>query len=76
FIFSDIRRDWLKEKWLKGAVKPCGTAPELTEERIDQTTALVAQMGIDPIINALHEKPDVIIAGRAYDPVIFAALPI
>ncbi len=75
-IYADIPLNWLKEKWKKGYVKPCGAAPKLTEKQIDETTALVAQMGVEPIIEALKKNPDVIIAGRAYDPVLFAAYPI
>lgn len=49
-----------------------GRAP-LTEQDIDETTNIVAAMGVEPIAAALAAGADVIIAGRACDPALFAA---
>lgn len=75
-IYSDLDKDWLKMKVNNQLVKPCGPVPSLTKETIDESVVIVAQMGVEPFLEALKEKPDIIIAGRAYDPVLFAALPI
>ena len=48
----------------------------LTPEMIDRCGPVVAQMGVEPFIKALDAGAEVIIAGRACDDVIFAALPI
>ena len=45
----------------------------LTEADISESTYLVAQMGMEPFINALDNGADVILAGRSYDPAVFAA---
>ena len=48
----------------------------LIAEEVERATNIVAQMGVEPFVEALKSKPDVIIAGRAYDPAMMAALPI
>ncbi|KAF4915599.1 hypothetical protein CGCVW01_v010275 [Colletotrichum viniferum] len=46
----------------------------LTHEDIDSAVDVVAQMGPEPFIRAHEEEnPDIIVAGRAYDPSPFAA---
>ncbi len=49
--------------------------PELTEERLESCERLVAQMGMEPFIQALDDGADVVLAGRACDSAIFAAFP-
>lgn len=74
-IWADISKDIVKERLHEGKVKPLGlTVNELTEERLDQTNGIVAQMGHEPIVKALEEGADLIICGRAYDPSPFAAV--
>ncbi len=43
---------------------------------MEETGYIVAQMGVEPYMKLFEEKCDVIIAGRSYDPAVFAALPI
>lgn len=59
-----------------GKLKPLHPAPEATEDDIIQSTHVVGQMGVEPYLEALKTGADVIVAGRAYDPAVFAALPI
>ena len=57
-------------------IGPCGGGvPPLTDEAISSATRIVAQMGIQPFLSAMHDYPDydIIIAGRAYDPAPYAA---
>jgi hypothetical protein len=75
-IGADIDPAMLQRGLAEGKVKPLTGAPELTDDRIRESTALVAQMGIEPLQAALAAGCDVVIAGRAYDPAVFAALPI
>lgn len=75
-IYSDVERDFLTEELRRGRIKPCGPVAELTEEEIGASSHIVAQMGLEPIMQALEEGAQIIIAGRAYDPSVFAALPV
>ncbi|ATP41420.1 3-methylaspartate ammonia-lyase [Solibacillus sp. R5-41] len=50
--------------------------PPLTVEAIRKTNTIVAQMGHEPILEALERNCDIIICGRSYDPSPFAALGI
>jgi len=74
-IHTEITKEYLKKKLKEGKVKSLG-APKLTEMEIDQSVRLVSQIGVMPFIKALDEKPDVIIAGRACDTAIYAAVPL
>jgi hypothetical protein len=43
---------------------------------IEDSTHIVAQIGEEPLIAALQAGADVVVAGRCYDPSVFAAVPI
>ncbi len=76
-IRSEVDKEYIKKKLRQGKVKPLGSlVPELTEEEIDNSARIVGQMGVTPFIRALEYKTDVILAGRACDTAIYAALPI
>ncbi len=75
-IPADVPKAFLREKLAQGRVSPLGPAPELTEEAIERSTHLVAQMGMEPLMEALDGGADVVLAGRCYDPAVFAALPV
>ena len=72
-IHAELDKEIVKDALRDGKVKPLDPAPELTASEIDVTTHIVAQMGVEPFIAALKESPDVILAGRTYDPICFAA---
>jgi len=74
-IHTEITKEYLKKKLKEGKVKSLG-APKLTEIEIDNSVRLVSQIGVMPFIKALDGKPDVIIAGRACDTAIYAAVPL
>lgn len=75
-IYSDIDPDLVVEKLKEGEVQPLGPVDELTEDEVRASVHLVAQMGLEPIIEALEQGAEIILAGRAYDPTVFAALPV
>lgn len=75
-IYSDIDREFLLQELKRGRVEPLGPVDQLTEEDILAATNLVAQMGLEPIMEALERGAQIILAGRAYDPTVFAALPV
>jgi hypothetical protein len=75
-IQAEIEKDLVKKKLEQGKISPLGPVPELAPEEVDQSVRIVAQMGVEPFIRALEEGARLIIAGRASDPGMFAALPI
>ncbi len=75
-ISSEIPKETVRAKLKNGEIQPIHPVPELTEEELDKTVRIVAQMGNEPMIKALEAGVDVILAGRAYDPANFACLPI
>jgi hypothetical protein len=75
-IYSDIDKSVVKEAWKAGKIQSLDYVPELDEQTIDESQNIVAQIGVEPMIDALDKGCQVILAGRAYDPACFAALPI
>jgi len=72
-IGSQFDKEYLKGKLADGQISPLAPAEEIKAEDIDNSTNIVGQMGIEPIMEALDNNPDVILCGRAYDPTVFAA---
>ena len=72
-ISSEFQKDMLIEQLHDGKIEKLGPAPVVTEEDINASTHIVAQMGIEPIIQALDNGAQVVICGRCYDPAAFAA---
>jgi len=75
-IYADVDKETVKEAIRAGKTEALAGLPPLTEEDADQAAAIVAQMGTDRIADALKQGCDVVLAGRAYDPSCFAAMPI
>nr|WP_231570968.1 acyclic terpene utilization AtuA family protein [Paenibacillus sp. VKM B-2647] len=74
-IWADIPHAVVAAKLAEGRCEPLGVAVKpLTKERLEATTGIVAQMGHEPIMQALEAGADIIICGRAYDPSPFAAV--
>lgn len=72
-IHADVSKDTVLEAMERGKVAPLHPAPELTREDVRESTRIVAQMGPEPVIAALESDCQVILCGRCYDPVSFAA---
>lgn len=75
-IQSEFDKDFIKDEFRKGNIVSLYPNAELSEEAIDQTVRIVAQMGEEPFIEALNSGADVILAGRSYDPSVFACLAV
>ncbi len=77
-IHADADRTWLKAMAAAGRVRALGTAlgSPLDAETVDRAAHVVGQMGTDAFIRALRLEPDIVLAGRACDTAIFAAVPI
>ncbi|MCW2241404.1 DUF1446 domain-containing protein [Azospirillum canadense] len=75
-IRSDIPIERAKRAVAAGEIVDFEAGTPLTGKILDETVALVAQMGHEPICAALEGGADVIIAGRACDDSVIAAFPI
>lgn len=72
-ISSEFEKDILLQQLREGNIEKLGPAPEVTRQDILDSTHIVAQMGIEPIMQALDDGAQVVICGRCYDPAAFAA---
>jgi len=75
-ISSQISKDIVKDRFNAGRLKAYYPAPAPTVKDIEDSVNIVAQMGHEPIIEALKAGAKVIVTGRAYDPTVFAALAV
>ncbi|ETS79692.1 hypothetical protein PFICI_09545 [Pestalotiopsis fici W106-1] len=69
-IYSEVPKTVVLDKLSSGKIQGCGeSVPALTPETVDATPRIVAQMGPEPLLDAIKAHPDynVLIAGRAYD---------
>ena len=62
--------------YLNGKIQPLPNAPKLSKKILLRCSNIVALAGAEQVIDALKEKPDIIIVGRTTDTAIIAALPI
>jgi hypothetical protein len=75
-IHADIPKSVLLRALDVGDLRPLPPGADACVDDIVESTNVVAQMGVEPFIHALDQGAEVILAGRAYDPAVFAALPI
>ena len=72
-ISAEFDKEYLIGALHDGKMAKLGPAPDITEEEINASTHIVAQMGVEPIIKALDDGAQVVLCGRCYDPAAFAA---
>ncbi|MGB6311525.1 MAG: acyclic terpene utilization AtuA family protein, partial [Pseudolabrys sp.] len=72
---ADIDRDVLKKALRTDGVAPIDDMPVLDTAEVDAAANIVGQMGMSAFQRALGAGVDIVIAGRACDTAIFAALP-
>lgn len=75
-ISGDIDKLTVLDAFKAGSISLLPPGVPLTQEDIYESTHIVGQMGVEPFIRALEADAGVILAGRAYDPAVFAAMPI
>lgn len=75
-VKADMNKSVIRDALTAGKITPLDYVPQLTEEILEKTVNPVAQMGVEPFQEALEGGCRVILAGRAYDPACFGALPI
>ena len=72
-VFSDVSKDYVLEKLNAGKISNMSDELPLTLEAVAESTTIVSQIGIAPILSLLEKKVDVILCGRACDTAIYAA---
>ncbi|HET7596803.1 MAG TPA: acyclic terpene utilization AtuA family protein [Burkholderiales bacterium] len=75
-IHAEQQKGYLKQRLREGRITPLSPAPPFDEHTIERSAHIVGMMGAEPFQRALEAGAEVIIAGRASDTAIFAALPI
>lgn len=75
-INSELEKDFLLESLEMGNILPLYPVKPLSKEQLLASKTIVGQMGEAPFIQALETGVDLILAGRAYDPSVFAALAV
>ena len=75
-IASEIDKSVVLGALRAGGIKPMPDVGELSEAAVVESVRIVGQMGTEPLAHALAQGADVVLAGRACDTAIYAALPI
>ncbi|MFE2519916.1 acyclic terpene utilization AtuA family protein [Streptomyces mirabilis] len=71
---ADQPAERLQHLYDQGRIRPLANAPVI-ERKLFERSHTVAMMGVEPIQELLRDGYDVILAGRASDTALFAALP-
>ena len=72
-VKSDVSKEYVLDKYDNGKLVDMSSEMPITREAIEQSTRIVSQIGIAPILELLEKKIDVILCGRACDTAIYAA---
>ncbi len=72
-VYADVSRQRVAAALARRAITPLAFVPPLTKAALDATERIVAQMGVEPLCAALDAGCGVVLAGRCYDPAVFAA---
>ena len=75
-IYSEQSEDRLRSALTAGRIDALPPSPPLTPEAIDRCTHVVGLLGAEPIMDALDAGADVVVAGRATDTAVIAAVPL
>ena len=75
-IHAEQSKETVRAMLAEGRVRALAPMQDLTADAVDASLHMVAMMGAEPIQAALTGGADVVIAGRASDASIFAALPL
>jgi hypothetical protein len=70
-IFAEVSKTLVSERLAGGDITGCGSGvPSMSQADIDDCPRILAQMGREPFVQAMEERPDfnLVIGGRAYDP--------
>ena len=73
-IYADQDPGYLARRHWQGRIRPLEGAPDLDLETLTGSH-VVGMMGVEPIQQALRDGADVVLAGRASDTALYAAVP-
>lgn len=74
-FYSEVDLNYLADRVKQESVKGLGAPAPLTLADVERSSHVVAMAGIEPFQKLLEMGAEVIIAGRACDDAIFAAIP-
>lgn len=74
-IKSDQSTAYLKKRLAQQRIRPLSPAPPISEQVIE-SSHIVGMMGAEPIQAALAAGAEVVLAGRASDSALYAAIPL
>lgn len=72
-IYSEVDKEYVLTKLKDGKITDMSPEFPLTEQNVKISSKIVSQIGIAPIVDALNNKAQVIVCGRACDTAIYAA---
>ncbi len=76
-IYTDVSKETLYSYMEEGRrIEPLPGAPPLTREAVEESTRIVAQIGVEPFLEGLKAGADIVLAGRSVDVAPFSAVPI
>ncbi len=75
-IPSEIDKSVVLDALATGGITPMPDVGPLSAQAVQDSVRIVGQMGTEPLAHALAQGADVVLAGRACDTAIYAALPI
>ena len=76
WIYADVSPERVKQAISADEIDDFEAGFSLTPQAIDASSAIVAQMGWEPIAQALDEGAEIVVAGRACDDLAIASYPI
>lgn len=74
-IDSELSAATVHEYHRRGRISPLSPSGPLDPATIDRAARIVGQMGSEPFEEALRQGASIVVAGRASDPAIYAAVP-
>ncbi|MFF3485849.1 acyclic terpene utilization AtuA family protein [Streptomyces sp. NPDC002701] len=75
-IYSEQEAGFLKEELDAGRIHPLAPHGPLRPETLDSCTHIVGMMGHEPFVEAIRAGAQVVLAGRATDTALAAAVPL
>jgi hypothetical protein len=75
-IDAELEKSYVSRKLSAGDIVEFETGRDLSQEDVDACEHLVAQMGVEPLIEALDGQAEIVLGGRAYDAALAAAYAI
>ncbi len=75
-ISSEVSKETVIEKLENGKIVTMLAGKDLEKQDVLDSVRIVSQIGHEPLIEALNQGAQIILAGRTYDPAVFSALAI